>query len=80
LPAGKRLTLAAYAARTPRAAYVEPVGVGDVLPDMPLFIDPSRYVLAPLEASYEAAWSICPDEFKEAVLRAAGTGNGPDDT
>ena len=32
------MTLAAYDAGPPTVAYVEPVGVGDVLPDMPLFL------------------------------------------
>ena len=49
----KPLTLAAYSAG-PVKAYVEPVAVGDVMPDMPLFLDPDRHVPAPLEATYQA--------------------------
>ena len=49
LPADKPLTLAAYSAGAVKAAYIEPVAVDDVLPEMPVFLDPERYVLAPLE-------------------------------
>ena len=67
LPADKPLTLAAYAAGPPPTAYVEPVAVGDVLPDRPVFVDADRYVLVPLEAAYGETWSRCPREFREAV-------------
>ncbi len=55
-PTDKPLTLAAYAAGSFTRAYVEPVAVGDVLPDMPLFLEPESYVSVPLEAVYQAAW------------------------
>jgi hypothetical protein len=68
LPPDKPLTLAAYSAGPMHIAYVEPVAVGDVLPDMPLFLEPERYVPAPLEATYRATWDTCPAPFKEAVV------------
>src|SRR5207253_97972 len=52
LPADKPLIVAAYDAGPPLAAYVEPIAVGDLLPDMPLFLKPDYYVPAPLEATY----------------------------
>jgi hypothetical protein len=52
LPADKPLTCASYAAGTETVAYVEPVAVGDPLPDMPLFLTPDRYVPCPLEETY----------------------------
>ena len=55
LPADKPLTLAAYSAGTVLTGYVENVGVGDVLPDMPIFLTPDRYVPCPLEATYMAS-------------------------
>jgi hypothetical protein len=64
LPPDKPLTLAAYDAGPPRVAYVEPVGVGDVLPEMPLFLKPEWYVPAPLEATYQAAWQVFPAPLK----------------
>jgi hypothetical protein len=56
LPADQRLTLAAYDAGPPLEAYVEFVGVGDVLPEMPLFLKPGFYVPAPLEETYRITW------------------------
>jgi uncharacterized protein DUF4058 len=67
LPADKRLTLVAYSAGIPKKAYVEPVAAGDALPDMPIFLDPDTYILAPLEAAYLATWESCPEEFREAI-------------
>jgi hypothetical protein len=60
LPADKPLTLAAYDAGPECVAYVEFVGVGDSLPDMPLFLRPEFYVLAPLEDTYQTAWTMFP--------------------
>jgi len=63
LSADKRLILASYDA-TGRTAYVEPIAVGEALPDMPLFIRPGTYVPAPLEASYQVAWETFPRALK----------------
>lgn len=72
LPPGKPLTLAAYVAGdlltgSETTAYVEPVGVGDTLPDMPAYLDRSGYVPVPLEATYQAAWATCPADLRELV-------------
>jgi hypothetical protein len=67
LPPDKPLTVAAYAAADTPTAYVEPVAVGDALPEMPLFLEPGIYVPAPLEATYETTWSKCPDAIQETV-------------
>jgi hypothetical protein len=64
LPPDKPLTLASYDAGPPRVAYVEPVAVGDVLPDMPLFLKPEWYVPAPLAATYQATWAVFPGPLK----------------
>jgi Protein of unknown function (DUF4058) len=71
LPPDKPLTLAAYVAGVPWTAYVEPVAVGDSLPDMPVFLDADTYVLVPLDPTYRETWDRCPREFKDAVLAAA---------
>lgn len=68
-PADQPLTLAAYHAAMPRCAYVEPSAVGNVLIDMPLFLDDAYYVPVPLEATYQAAWRGVPQRWK-AVLEA----------
>ncbi len=67
LPPDKPLTVAAYSAGEPTTAYVEPVAVGDPLPGLPIFLEPGLYVPAPLEATYEATWSKCPEVLREAV-------------
>ena len=63
LPAGKPLTLASYDA-SGLAAYVNFVAVGDILPDMPLFFQPERYVPAPLEEAYQMTWKHFPAALK----------------
>jgi hypothetical protein len=65
--------LAAFDAGPPRVAYVEPVAVGDVLCDMPLFLKPEMYVLAPLEATYMATWA----EFPAPLKGLLGTSAAP---
>ncbi len=65
LPADQRLTLAAYDAGPPPAAYVEFVAVGEILPEMPLFLKPEYYVPAPLEQTYWTTW----DEFFPAPMK-----------
>jgi Protein of unknown function (DUF4058) len=67
LPGAKPLILAAYDAGPPAAAYVEPIAVGDVLPDMPLFLKPEYYVRAPLEAAYATAWADFPAALKRLL-------------
>jgi hypothetical protein len=64
LPAERPLTLPADDAGPPRVAYVESVAVGEVLPEMPLFLKPEFYVPAPLEATYQAAWQMFPAPLK----------------
>lgn len=71
-PADKPLTLAAYVAEALPIAYVEPVAVGDQLPDMPLFLDCDQYVNVPLEATYQAAYASVP-RFYRTILEASST-------
>ena len=68
-PPDKPLTLAAYAAGPAPRAYVQPVAVGAVLPDMPVFLDPAYYVSLPLEATYLAAWLGVPCSDKRLLER-----------
>ena len=67
-PAGSGpLTLASYCAAPAPTAYVEPVAVGDVLPEMPLFLDAGWYVDLPLESTYGEAWEGFPTPWKAAL-------------
>jgi hypothetical protein len=67
LPTGNDRILASYETGGVQACYVEAIGVGDVLPDMPLFLANSWHVPVPLEPTYEAASNACPDDLRVAV-------------
>lgn len=67
IPPGKPLTLAAYDAGPIKTAYVEPIGVGDELPEMPLFLEPELYVPVPLEATYQTSWNEFPATLKDLL-------------
>ena len=72
LPSDKPLTAAAYFAGTPKiTAYVEPIAVGDSLPSLPLFLDRSNYIPAPLESTYQTTWEKCPAVMRELVEEMA---------
>jgi hypothetical protein len=64
LPPGQPLTCAAYAVSAEITAYVEPFGVGEPLPEMPVFLGPGRYVPLGLEATYQATWAVFPAALK----------------
>jgi hypothetical protein len=66
-PADKPLTLAAYESGPCLRAFIEPVGVGDPLIDMPLFLDPGRYVAVPLEETYRTAFDSVPGRWRTAL-------------
>ena len=68
-PADKPLTLASYAAGKETRAYVEPIGVGDPLPAMPLYLTADMYVHVPLEATYQTAWAGCAPSMR-AILES----------
>jgi hypothetical protein len=73
-PEGKDRILASYNAGSERAAYVEPIGVGDDLPGMPLFLTSELHVAAPLETTYRATW----DSSAEGLRLAVESGVLPD--
>lgn len=66
-PPGKDRILASYQAGDEQAAYIEPIAVGDSLPDMPLFLTESLHVPVPLESTYQATWDATPEELRLAV-------------
>jgi hypothetical protein len=67
LPSQEPLTLVSYAAGPQIDVYLEHVAVGALLPDMPLFLRPDRFVSVPLEATYQEAFRGLP-AFWRAVL------------
>jgi hypothetical protein len=48
-------------------AFIEPLGVGAELPDMPAWLDIDLYVNVPLESTYRVAWEACPADFRQHV-------------
>lgn len=67
LPADKPLTVASYQVGPIFTAFVEPIAVGDRLPDMPLFLEGDLFVLAPLEETYQTTWDVLPGELRRLV-------------
>lgn len=66
-PADRPLTLAAYESGLTVRAYVVPVAVGEVLPDMPLFLEPEQAVTVPLEVTYMAAFQEVPRRWRRVL-------------
>ncbi len=66
-PSDKPMTVVSYEYDLAFRAYVEPVAVGDPLPDMPLFLQPGRWVKIPLEETYQTAWSVFPRRWKDVI-------------
>lgn len=67
LPPDKPLTLVAYEAGDLVRAYVEPVAVGDALPDVPLFLEPNGCVMVPVEATYRTAFDVLPRRWRDVL-------------
>ena len=66
-PAGKDRTVVSYQAGSECVAYIEPLAVGDELPDMALFLAGDLHVMTPLQATYQAAWAAGPEALRVAV-------------
>lgn len=71
-PEAKPLTAVAYRAGSVVSAFVEPLAVGDALPEMPLFIEGSRYVPVALESTYQSAWRRVPSRWQKVLERNEG--------
>ena len=48
-------------------AYVEPIAVGSILPDMPAYLGWGKYVPVPCESTHQSAWQSCPPDLRELV-------------
>jgi Protein of unknown function (DUF4058) len=69
-PADEPLTLVSYVAGPQVEAYVEPLAVGQNLPEMPLFLQADRYINIPLGPTYQAAFHGAPLYWREILERA----------
>jgi hypothetical protein len=73
LPSHQNRVFASYESAGVQNAHIETIGLGDLLPDMPLFIAPGAHVLVPLEETYRNAWEDTPAAVRRQVLRPAQT-------
>jgi hypothetical protein len=69
----KPLTLASYVARgeDTYSAFVEPLAVGDLLKDMPLFLTGRLHVPVPVEETYRMAWGGFPSPLRQLLERTS---------
>jgi len=67
LPPGQDRVLVSYECDDPRRAYIETIGIGEELPDMPLYLAAGRAIAVPLAETYETAWMACPEALRELV-------------
>ena len=76
LPPNEPLTLSSHVADSPPVAYLEHLAVGSPLVEMPLFLNPDRYINVPLESTYLDAYrghpGFCAAYWKDASRRRAG--------
>jgi hypothetical protein len=66
-PVDEPLTLASYAAASMIEMYIEHVAVRGLLPTMPLFFLPDRYVDVPLETTYMQAYHGMPAFWRQVI-------------
>jgi hypothetical protein len=75
-PPGEAFTLASYRADGAEPeVFLEPVGLGRPLIDMPLFLSRERYVNVPLEKTYLQAYERFPAFWKHVLEGAATDGS-----
>lgn len=66
-PSDRPLTLVGYESALTVRAFVQPLAIGEVLIDMPLYLEPDGYVLVPLEATYSRAFDALPKRWRSVV-------------
>ncbi len=80
LPPEKPLTLVAYECDVTTRAYIEPFAVGDLLPTLPLFLEPNAHVAVPLEKTNQSAFDAVPRRWRKVLEdpppAARNDGNG----
>ncbi len=66
-PTDRPLTLVGYESALTIRAFVQPMAIGDVLIDMPLYLEPDGYVLVPLASTYGRAFDALPKRWRSVV-------------
>lgn len=72
LPKEQPLCAVAYECGNVTRAYLEPMAVGDALPDMPVFLEEGYYVTVPLEQTYIDAWNAVPKRWQVVIADQQG--------
>ena len=67
-PADQPLTLVAYECDLITRAFIEPAAVGQPLPAMPLFLEPTGCVMVPLEETYTTAFAVMPHRWRSVLV------------
>jgi len=67
LPSDRTLTLASYIGGPFPEAFVEPIDVGSIMCDMPLFLTPEVYIPLPMEQTYQSAWEAVPTFWRDVL-------------
>lgn len=67
-PPGKDRTLVSFRVGLEEEVFYEPVGVGDELVDMPLFLTDDFHIPVPLRAAYDAAFEVSGESLRQVVL------------
>ena len=67
LSAESPLSLFAYECDDRVRTYLEPLAVGDLLRDMPVFLYPGMYIDVPLETTYLSAWEAVPRRWQKVI-------------
>jgi hypothetical protein len=68
LDSQRPLTAVAYIGGLVVEAFVNHFAVGELLPQMPLFLTDENYVPVQLEAAYMAAWADVPRQYQAVLL------------
>ncbi len=66
-PADQPLTTVAYECDLTTRAYIETMAVGQMLPDMPMFLEPNGCIMVPLEATYATAFAVLPKRWQTVL-------------
>jgi hypothetical protein len=67
IPGDKPLTIVSYECEVITRAYIEPIAVGDHLPDMPLFLKEDDWISVPLDKTYDTTYSVMPRRWQRVL-------------
>src|SRR5262249_14640769 len=80
LPDDQPLTCVSYVGFPCIEVFLEPVAIGDALPEMPLFLTPEVYVPLPLDTTYRSAWEAVPTVWQEVLAAPPPSANGREES